>query len=230
MSSQLALNIQLRDDATITSFYPGDNQEALKAITELVCGLGESFIYLWGKPGVGKTHLLQAACLLATQKDISSVYIPFDNKQKIALQALQDIDAVQLVCLDNIDQVAGLLDYEEAIFHLFNRIRAKQGYLLISGDAPPQQINIQLPDLKSRLAWGIVYHLHSLNDDQKLSALQLRANQRGIHLDENVGRFLLTRCGRTMFELFQLLEQLDSASLSQQRRLTIPFVKQVLGV
>jgi DnaA family protein len=230
VSSQLALNIQLRDDATLASYYPGDNHEAVDAVTKLSTGKGESFIYLWGKPGVGRTHLLQSACVAATNLGVSSVYIPFESNQKTTIQSLQNIDAVTLVCLDNINWIVGQPEWEEAVFHLFNGIRSKQGSLLIAADCTPQQLPIHLPDLKSRLTWGIVYHLHPLSDDQKLSAIQLRAHQRGIQLDDTVGRFLLTRCGRTMFELFQLLEQLDAASLTQQRRLTIPFVKQVLGV
>ena len=229
-TNQLALNIQLRDDATFASYFPGSNQQALNAVTQLSKGQGESFIYLWGQFGVGCSHLLQAACLTAHQMNTASVYIPFDDTQKITPQSLPDIDSVPLVCLDNIQWIAGQTEWEEAVFHLFNRIKSNQGSLLIASNMPPQQMPIQLADLKSRLTWGVVYHLHPLNDEQKLNAIQLRAHQRGIHLEDTVGRFLLNRCGRTMYELFQLLEKLDSASLTQQRRLTIPFVKQVLGI
>jgi DnaA family protein len=89
---------------------------------------------------------------------------------------------------------------------------------------------IKLPDLKSRLAWGVVYQLHALSDEQKLDALKLRAQGRGLDLDLPVGKFLLRRCPRNMAQLFETLELLDQASLAQQRRLTIPFVKEVLGV
>ncbi len=98
------------------------------------------------------------------------------------------------------------------------------------GDVPPAQLRVKLMDLKSRLGWGVVYHLHGLSDEQKLEALRLRAQGRGLELDGSVGRFLLRRCPRDMGQLFLMLEELDQASLAEQRRLTIPFVKDVLGV
>jgi hypothetical protein len=103
-------------------------------------------------------------------------------------------------------------------------------YFVLAVDAPPTSLKIILPDLKSRLSWGVVYQLNSLDDDQKLAALQLRAQIRGLDLEAAVGKFLLRRFTRNMAQLFMVLEQLDQASLAEQRRLTIPFVKEVLGV
>lgn len=100
--------------------------------------------------------------------------------------------------------------------------------LLITGDRPPRQLNLGLPDLASRLDWGQIYKLQPLSDEDKLQALQLRARLRGFELPEDVGRFLLKRLDREMRTLFMTLDQLDRASITAQRKLTIPFVKEIL--
>ena len=232
MIDQLPLNIQLRDDATLDSFYPGDNVEALNAIQQIAKGEGENFLYIWGQTGVGRTHLLQAACHFATESGVTAIYIPLKGQcgAKFSPEILQGIEDLSLVCLDDIDEAAGFSNWEEALFHLFNRIRSNNGRLIVSSAFAPKDLPIKLPDLKSRLSWGVIYQLHRLNDEQKISALQLHAEQRGIELSETVGQFLLNRCSRNMNELFSVLEKLDRASLAEQRRLTIPFVKQVLDL
>ncbi len=227
---QLALNMQLRDDATLSNFLPGDNKEALNAITEISNGIGEPFIYLWGQVGVGRTHLLQAACQRVSEQNIRSFYLSFLELSQLSPNILQDVETIPLVCLDDVEYIAGRPAWEEAVFHLFNRIRAENGRLLIASSVAPKDLRLQLPDLKSRLAWGVIYQLHRLTDEQKTDALQLHAHQRGLELPKSVGHFLLSRCSRNMSELFELLEKLDKASLAEQRRLTIPFVKQVLEI
>lgn len=228
--SQLALNIQLRDDATFVSFYAGNNREALTAVSETSQGLGEPFLYLWGQVGAGRTHLLQAACHQAAEKGLSAFYLSFATVLHCSPAMLNSVEEIPLICMDDLESIAGNVAWEEALLHLFNRIRANQGRLLVTADCAPAYLPMMLPDLKSRLAWGVVYQLHRLTDVQKIEALQLRANQRGLELTKSVGQFLLSRCSRNMAELCAHLEQLDKASLMKQRRLTIPFVKQVLGL
>jgi DnaA family protein len=229
---QLPLNIHWRDDATLQSFYPGDNQEALKAVSELSCGIDidEPFLYLWGPPGVGRTHLLQAACRFVSEREKSAFYISLRDKNHLSLSALQGMENLALVCIDDVEEIAGLLIWEEALFHLFNRIQSQKGCLLIASAVPPKQLSFSLPDLKSRLNWGVTYQLHRLTDEQKVTVLQLRAQHRGLQLNKTVSQFLLSHCSRDMVELYSILEKLDRASLVEQRRLTIPFVKHVLDL
>ncbi len=230
MIAQLALNIQLRDDSVLESYYPGENAQALQAIMALSSGIGEAFVYCWGPTGVGRTHLLQAACHEAVEAGIAAAYVPLCEFNNLDPRILQGLDKLALVCIDDIHQIAGKPEWEEGLFHLFNRIRAVNGKLLISADVSPLHIPIALADLKSRLAWGVVYQLHELSDEDKWHALALRADCRGLRLNKAVSQFLLSRCSRNMAELFHSLEILDKASLAEQRRLTIPFVKQVLNI
>ena len=229
---QLPLGVRLRDDATFANYYPGANAAALgyvERLCEADAGWAESLIYLWGGEGVGRSHLLQAACLRFELRGEQVVYLPLGEVVEYGPELLEGLEQSELVCLDDLDAVAGRADWEEALFHLFNRLRDAGKPLLLAATASPRELPIALPDLQSRLTLALVFQLHSLSDEDKLRALQLRASRRGLHLTEEVGRFILTRGERSMSALFELLERLDQASLQAQRKLTIPFLKETLG-
>lgn len=225
--NQLSLRMWLRESATFANYVAGGNAHVVTALQQACAGGSERFIYLWGSDGVGKSHLLQAACHAATEN--GSVYLPL-NEPGLAPEMLEGLEQMAVVAVDNLDAIAGQRDWETALFHLYNRIRDQgHGVLLIAANQPLAASAITLPDLRSRLAWGLVFQLHSLSDAEKLAALQQRAHQRGFELSEDVGRYLLRHYQRDMSALFELLELLDQRSLAQQRRLTIPFVKEVIG-
>ena len=230
--TQLPLSVRLRDDATFANYYPGANAAALgyvERLCEADAGWTESLIYLWGGEGVGRSHLLQAACLRFEQRGEAAVYLPLSEVADYGPELLEGLDESELVCLDDLDAVAGRADWEEALFHLFNRLRDSGRRLLLAATLSPRELPVQLPDLQSRLTLALVFQLHELGDEDKLRALQLRASRRGLHLTDDVGRFILTRGERSMSGLFELLERLDQASLQAQRKLTIPFLKETLG-
>ncbi|SDH96687.1 DnaA regulatory inactivator Hda [Pseudomonas panipatensis] len=229
---QLPLGIRLRDDATFANYYPGANAAALGYVERLCdaeAGWAESLIYLWGVEGVGRSHLLQAACLRFEQYGESSVYLPMADLVQYGPAIFDDLEQLELVCLDDLEALAGLPEWEEALFHLFNRLRDAGRRLLLAASMPPRELPVKLPDLKSRLTLSLIFQLHPLTDEEKLRALQLRASRRGLHLTDEVGRFILTRGARSMEFLFDLLDELDKASLQAQRKLTIPFLKETLG-
>lgn len=229
---QLPLGVRLRDDATFANYYPGANAGALgyvERLCEADAGWTESLIYLWGGEGVGRSHLLQAACLRFEQRGEAAVYLPLSEVVEYGPELLEGLDQSELVCLDDLDAIAGRDDWEEALFHLFNRLRDSGRRLLLAATLSPRELPVNLPDLKSRLTLALVFQLHELGDEDKLRALQLRASRRGLHLTDDVGRFILTRGERSMSGLFELLERLDQASLQAQRKLTIPFLKETLG-
>ncbi|BBT18208.1 DnaA regulatory inactivator Hda [Metapseudomonas otitidis] len=229
---QLPLGVRLRDDATFANYYPGANAAALGYVERLCepdAGWTESLIYLWGAEGVGRSHLQQAACLRFEQRGEQAVYLPLADLVQYGTAILDNLEQCELVCLDDLDAVAGRADWEEALFHLFNRLRDAGRKLLLAANTAPRELPIALPDLKSRLTLALIFQLHALSDEDKLRALQLRASRRGLHLTEEVGRFIMTRGSRNMSVLFDILERLDQASLQAQRKLTIPFLKETLG-
>lgn len=229
INQQLPLGLMLQDDASLANYYPGSNDLAFQHVKQVASGKGEFFLYLWGSIGVGCTHLLQGACHFAVESGLSAMYLPLSNHSTFSVSTLQGLEQLDLVCLDDVQAIAGNKEWEEALFHLFNRMREREHtHLMVSSQMSPSGLNINLPDLKSRLSWGVVYHILPLNDEQKLHALKLRAKQRGLELPTEVGEYLIRRSVRSMQKLYETLEVLDKASLAAQRKLTVPFVKTVL--
>jgi len=227
---QLPLGLSLKDEATFDNFFAAKNSEILAELKKCIAGQGERIIYLCGQRGQGRSHLLQAACHEAHQQKMTSVYLPIDQLLSFSPDVLNGFEALSLVCVDDLHRIAGQPLWEEAVFHLFNRVYDAGGKLILSANDLPKSINLGLPDLVSRLSWGMVFTLHSLTDDEKLAALVMRAKRRGIHLSEDAAKYILTHCPRHMGTLLAALEVLDKASLAAQRRLTVPFVKEVLEI
>jgi DnaA-homolog protein len=223
---QLPLNIALLDGASFENYYPGPNREVLECLAGGLDEEAQEIVYLWGRAGVGKTHLLEAQCRAASARGQPSAYLPL--AEDLPVDMLDGLEQATLLCLDDIHVRAGRAPWEQALFALYNRCRDAGTRLLIAGKAPPGALGIQLPDLASRLSWGLVLRLRELAEADKVAALQHRARCRGLELPAGVASFLLRRCRRDLPFLFGLLDRLDQASAAAQRRLTIPFVKGVL--
>jgi DnaA-homolog protein len=230
MIQQIPLGIQLKAAARFSNFVAGPNDELLGQLRLSANGRGDPFFLIWGGSGSGKSHLLQASCHQATSQGLAAAYLSLQGSSNLQPELLDGWDAYDLVCLDDIDAIAGQRQWEEAIFHLYNRIREQAGGLVVSSNSAPVQLQLCLPDLRSRLGWGLTYQLKSLNDQQRMQALQLRAQQRGCEMSAETAQYLMRRLPRDMPALFNLLDQLDEASLVAQRKLTVPFVKAVLGL
>lgn len=226
---QLPLGLRLADTARLDNFVPGANREAVAAVRQCVAAPGAVTLFLAGPAGSGKTHLLQAACRAAQAQGVQAAYVPLAERAALSPALLEGLEDYALVAVDDLDAVAGDGAWEEALFHLYNRLREAGGRLLGAALAPPEQSGLRLPDLRSRLAWGALYVLQLPDDATRLQILTRRARDRGLELPAEVGRFLLHRCPRDLPALLALLERLDRAALAAQRRLTIPFVREVLG-
>lgn len=228
MSQQLTLGVALQDNARFENYLQGPNQEVVAQLQSVFAEPEPVQLYCWGATGLGKTHLLQALCHSAAQAGRSPVYIPLDQYTSLQPVLLEGLEEKQVICLDDLHRIAGQCDWEEALFHCYNAIKQRGASLVVSADTAPSQLPVSLADLRSRLASGLIYNLQALDDRQRLQALQLRAKGRGFELPEDTGQYLMRRVPRDMGALFELLDKLDKASLSAQRRLTIPFVKTIL--
>lgn len=229
---QLTLPVSLRDDATFENFYVRTaDREAVHAVRVLAGEGGFRCICLSGGAGSGRSHLLQAACHEAFDAGREALYLPLGEVVDCDPRGLLEASGMPgLVCVDDLDRAAGDRAWEESLFHLYNRLHADGGALLVAASAPPAALGLALADLASRLGAGQVYRLAGLDDAGKEAALQLRAARRGLVLESAVARYLLERLPREWTELLAVLDRLDEASLAHQRRLTIPFVREVLGV
>lgn len=228
--NQLTLGVGLKDEATFSNFYPGKNTHLITALKNTAEGHGERVIYFFGAGGQGCTHLLQACCHQAHQHGNSAVYIPLGHLPDFRPEIFDGLENLPLVCVDDIHRIAGKSEWEEAFFHAYNRIHDKGGRLIVTANVAPKALGLILPDVISRLSWGIVFQMQPLTDDEKLHVLIMRAERRGLTLSEEVGKFILTHCPRHMSTLFAALDALDKISLAAQRKLTIPFVKEVLQI
>ena len=227
---QLSLPVYLPDDETFNSYYPAaGNDELIRELHAFATGEKNSSIYLWGPEKSGRTHLLHAACAHANEHERTSFYIPLGIHASISPALLESLETVNLICIDDIDAISGNPIWEEAVFDLFNRIaESSDSSLIVSSSQNPKDVKFMLADLTSRMQWGLNYQLQPMADEDKLAALQRRASMRGLQLPEDVGKFLLNRLQRDLRTLFDVLDKLDKASMVHQRKLTIPFIKEML--
>jgi DnaA family protein len=218
---QLALGVRLRANAVFASFAPGVNAEVLAALR----GSNRDPIWLWGNRGCGKTHLLQAVCAAA---DEAAAYLPLDRSVALPPGALVGFESCRVLCVDDVDAVAGDLEWERALFRLFNEASELRSRLIFAANAAPRQVDWRLDDWRSRAAACLVYQVRDLDEDGRAQALRLRAAQRGLQLPSETLEYLLKRMPRDLRSLFEILDELDEASLVAQRRLTIPFIRDAL--
>lgn len=214
---QMILDIAPAPAPTLDSFVSGRNGELLVSLYALANGSNrDHFIYLWGETGCGCSHLLTA--VLAAARREGRVAVRFDPSLEAADNALVVIDDVHR--LD--------ADAQIALFNLHNRLRAGSGSLLASGDAAPAQLSLRA-DLKTRLAAGLIYHVHGLNDAEKAAALRGHADARGFRLSQEVADYLLRHAERDMPSLLALLDALDRYSLANRRAITVPLLRELLN-
>jgi DnaA-homolog protein len=218
---QLALGVRLRAEAVFESFAPGLNTEVIAALRSQ----SAVPLWLWGAHGSGKTHLLQAVCSSAGE---TAAYFPLDRSQALPPEALAGFERTRVLCVDDVDAVAGDLVWEEALFRLFNEAAELRTRLIFAAEVPPRQAAWSLDDWRSRAAGCVVYQVKELDDAGRIEALRLRAAQRGLQLPYETSEYLLKRMPRDLPSLYEILDALDEASLVAQRRLTIPFIRDAL--
>lgn len=213
---QLVLDLALPAPEPFSDFVAGENAELLFQLNEWCAGAPHArFVYLWGEPGCGKSHLLTAAARRAQARLIDA-----------CCEALpEDIEPDTLLAVDNVDNLdrAG----QETLFAHFNTLRAGIGGLLTSGPLPPMLLSM-LPDLATRLGWGLVYQLRPLSDTDKAAAMQTRARQLGFDLSSEQADYLLRHAPRGMASLYRLLEQANELALSRQKAVTVNLLREIL--
>lgn len=227
-NSQMVLPLSFDDKARFENFWSADNTELVQALQAGVGSSKPKMLYFYGATGSGKSHLMFALQRLAKEKTVSSLYLSLSDP-RVTIDMLEMIDSKIIVCVDDVQVWAGCSDKERALFALFERIKHDGGQLFISATQPPEHCGFQLKDLVSRLASGLVYSVHSLNDEQRFDAVKLRASQRGLSISDEVVKYLLSRSSRDTSELFALLDRIDKASLIEKRRITIPFLQSLMS-
>ena len=223
---QLTLDLFGVPEHAFESFYPGTNSQVLQALKFWSRGDGPPVVYVWGRAGTGKSHLLQAAVKAAGAR---AIYIPVSELLRAGVQLLDDLHELDMIALDDVGLCGGHREWESGLFTLYNAIQAAGRRLLMAARQSPAALPFELDDLASRVKASLVYRLQELEDSDKAAALRLAARRRGLDIQDAALEFILRRERRDMTALAQTLELLDNASLSQGRRLTAPFVKEILA-
>lgn len=222
---QLALSFPVTEQYTFRTFLDEPwNRELIARLRSPMEEAGA--IVIWGARGSGRTHLLQALC----HEHDDAVYVPLASMMADYPPAiLEGLESIAVICIDDLDRISTRRDWQEALFRLFNGVRERGGRLVMTADNPPRQLSLALEDLRSRLSWGSIYQLHPLSEAGKSEVLRMRAEQRGIELGEDIRRYILQRSRRDIHALLGVLDTLDQLSLVEKRRITIPFVRSIMG-
>lgn len=223
--TQLPLPIGLADYAVFASFLATGNEELVNLAMGIASGGTHDGCWVWGAEAAGKSHLLQAICERAGDR---AAFVPLATLDTAHAGMLQGLESRDIVCLDDLQHVAGDSDWERALFVLYNELKQHDGQMVVAASMSPRNCPIALPDLASRLSQLPTYNLRPLADENLVAALILRAGQRGLVLPEETAAYLLRRTRRDMKSLYTLLDRLDREALRAQRNLTVPFVREIL--
>ena len=228
--AQRALPVHLRDHASFASFEASEQADLVAQLaSQAVAPRGAQPCWLWGSPGSGRSHLLQAICASAADRGSAVAYLPLRELVALGSGVLEGHETSVIVCLDDLDAVAARIDWAVAIFALYNDVCEAGGWLVFTTASAPSSLVTALPDLDSRLAAAAVHRVHPLDDTALRRALVARALRLGLQLPDDTARWLMRRMPRDPSSLFAVLDLLDQAALEAQRALTVPFVRDVLA-
>lgn len=221
MNAQLGLPFALSDQSTFDRFVAGANGEAIDQLRRRAEGF--HCVWLFGGAGVGKTHLLQALC----HEQRSSAYVPAGRitASAFSLSGYGDFDTVNV---DDLEHWLGAREAELALLGLYNQLAVQGARLVVTTRRAPAEVDFVLADLRSRLRAAGCYRIAPLDDADRAELLLDAAHRRSLKLTPEVVRFLLARTDRDQRQLLRLLDDLDRSSLAAKRRITVPFVKEVL--
>ncbi len=216
---QLPLSVQLRESASFDTFYVGPNALAVNALRDV-----ESPVLIYGAAASGRTHLLQAVA-----REHRCPYLPLIDIREMGPDVLQGLEQPAMLCLDDLDAVSDDRDWAMAVLRLLDARRSANRLTVLSANAAPDRAIIALPDLRTRLMLCAVFGLKPLDDNDRETLLRERARARGLEMPVEVSAWLMKHLPRDAGSLLAALDQLDRAALSAKRRLTLPFVQDVLS-
>ena len=224
---QLTLGVQLKERATFASVLTARNVELVAHLHHVAAATPPGATWIAGPHTAGKSHLLQAVCA-ATPAGKRAAYLPLETLLPFGPGALDGAEQLDVACFDDVQVIAGHDDWERRLFSLWQRALERNATLLFTARENPAQIPFGLADLKSRLASSAVFAVRELNDEEQVEALNLRADLRGFELPVETARYLQHRFPRDMRTLCEVLDTLDDAAFAAQRRITVPFIRDVI--
>ena len=229
MSKQLPLALRWPAHQRLDSFVMGDNAAGLDILRRAAAGDDIEHVFLAGGAGSGKSHLLIGVCAEAIAKQRSAQYLDLSRVDGELANTIRRMGGSDVLAIDNVDVIVGIDEAEHALFDLYNRCRAEGSTLLFAASEPPGALGLGLPDLVSRLSACTQWQLRPLDESARRDIIRKLGARRGLELDEVVVDWLFTRKARDLGSLVALLDQIDRAALAAQRRVTVPFLRQLFA-
>jgi len=226
-SPQIPLKLEPPRPDRFEDFVEGPNAAAAQAVRHLL-NEEAACLYLSGPKSSGKSHLLNALCHDARERGMAAFYIALKNLPEEAAAGLEGLQVLDLVCVDDIGHIAGNATWERALFRCFNEVRAAGGRLLIASRQPLGSLEFDLPDLASRLSWGVRQKLRTPEDEDKRKIMSRRALKLHIELPEDVREYVLKHGRRDLASLLEIVEGLKDAAFAEKRRITVPLARELL--
>lgn len=226
---QLSLQLYLPISHRLSNFVYGANEQAVQSLLHHLQNPGSGNFLIYGPEASGKSHLLAGACHWASEHILTSAYLPMKELKSYGVSLFEGLESLYCLAVDDIQEIAADRAWEVALFSLINRVEHSQSLLVLASNTAPGALPWSLPDLRSRIGAALIYRLEELSEQDKRGALRRMAADRGLTLSDAILEYLFSRRSRGMHELVHSLQKLDEQSLSQKRRLTLPFVKSVLG-
>jgi DnaA family protein len=228
-SPQIPLKLEPTRESRFEDFVAGPNAPVLESLKGILQE-PDKLLFISGPKGTGKTHLLNAACLAAREQGMTAFYAGLRSMPKGSHQLLEGLESVDLVCIDDVHHIVGNASWEESLFHCLNRIRSKQGRIVLTSRERLSTLSFLLPDLMSRLQWGLRMQLDSLEEPDKVRVLDSYALSLGIELPGEVADYLIRHSSRNLGSLLLKVERLQLAAFTSKRRITVPLAREVLRV
>ncbi len=223
---QFVLDIERPHEQLLENFVPGNNRELVHALTAAQPGFRGYWVF--GPAGSGRSHLLRGCCLAAPE---SASYIGCadygSDLQSLEAALAHAAEFGRVVAIDDVGASRGA--HEELLMQIYQRVQAEGGLLLVAHTHPAATLDFNLADLASRMASLEHYQIQALNDADKAQLLKQRAQNRGYTLSDAVLDYWLARGPRDLGALLTDLDTLDKASLTHQRLVTVPLLKEALG-
>jgi DnaA family protein len=232
-SSQLTLGVTLNTQQQLSNFCFSGAPALAQTVDQVLLTEQADSLYVFGAQGVGKSHFLQGCVLKAQEMGFEAVYISCKELVKIpahkATECLLGLENNGLICVDDIDSLVANSHWAQAWFHLYNRLMQQGNHLVVSATDNPRTINCHLNDLRSRLQLANVFQLNALGERASGQLLQAKAKQKGLQLTDEQVAYIFSRSPRGLANVLAVLDLLDTASWHEKRRITIPFIKQVMA-
>ncbi|MCS6996401.1 MAG: DnaA/Hda family protein [Casimicrobiaceae bacterium] len=224
---QITLELFAPEAPTFENFIVGHNAEAVAALRALAqrtpapdARLAAQVIVLWGAPGVGKSHLLEA---LATAARAAGRHALAATPHELCADPFVETD---LLILDEVDRYDR--EGQAAAFTAFNHVQARGGAIAAACTEAPLTSPLR-PDLRSRLGSGLVFEIRALPQDALPSLLRAYSAQCGFTIGDEVLAYVLTRYARDVRSLREALRAIDRLSLATHRPVTIPLARAALA-